>query len=73
MTLTTPDLDDAALAATMRLAGVTTKKDAVNTALREYAARHRRIAALEHYAELAQGWDYESWERRHEAEKNGGE
>ncbi|MET8677805.1 type II toxin-antitoxin system VapB family antitoxin [Streptomyces sp. NPDC004647] len=46
MSRTTLDLDDEALAATMRLAGVTTKKDAVNTALREYAARHRRIETV---------------------------
>ncbi|MGH3323620.1 MAG: type II toxin-antitoxin system VapB family antitoxin [Streptomyces sp.] len=47
MSLTTLDLDDEALAAAMRLAEVTDKQDAVNTALREYAARHHRIAALE--------------------------
>jgi hypothetical protein len=32
----------------------------------------RRIAAMEHYADLAAGWDHESWERQHETEKRGG-
>jgi hypothetical protein len=33
----------------------------VNLALREYSARHRRIAALDHYSTVAEGWDYEGW------------
>jgi Arc/MetJ family transcription regulator len=69
MSLTTLDLDDEALAQTMKLAGATTKKEAVNTALREFAARHRRIASLERFADLGAGWDHESWERAHAAEK----
>jgi Arc/MetJ family transcription regulator len=69
MSLTTLDLDDDALAEAMRLSGVRTKKDTVNTALREYAARHRRIDALERYAALGQGWDHEAWERQHRAAK----
>jgi Arc/MetJ family transcription regulator len=69
MSLTTLDIDDEALAAAMQLAGAKTKKDAVNTALREYAARHRRIAALERYAALGADWDYQSWAREHAAEK----
>ncbi|MET4921647.1 type II toxin-antitoxin system VapB family antitoxin [Streptomyces sp. PSRA5] len=72
MSLTTIDLDDEALADAMRVSGIRTKKEAVNTALREYTARHRRIAALEDYASLAEGWDHESWERRRAAEKRGG-
>lgn len=35
------DLDEEALAEVMRLSGARTKKDTVNLALREYAARHR--------------------------------
>jgi Arc/MetJ family transcription regulator len=62
--LTQIDLDEDALAEAMRLSGVKTKKETVNLALREYAARHRRIAALEHYAALAAGWDYQEWERQ---------
>jgi len=36
----------------------------------EFAARHPRIAALEHYATLAAGWDFEGWEHRRAAEKD---
>ncbi|MET9557524.1 type II toxin-antitoxin system VapB family antitoxin [Streptomyces sp. NPDC006645] len=71
MSLTTIDLDDEALADAMRVSGIRTKKEAVNTALREFTARHRRIAALEEYASLAEGWDYESWERQRASEKRG--
>lgn len=70
MALTQIDLDEDALAEAMRLAGTRTKKDTVNLALREFAARHRRIAALEHYAALAAGWDYQDWERRRMDEKD---
>lgn len=61
MTVTQIDLDDDALTEAMRLSGARSKKETVNLALREYAARHRRIAALDHYAEVAQGWDFEGW------------
>lgn len=56
----------------MRLSGSRTKKDTVNLALREFAARHRRIAALEHYASLAAGWDYQDWQHRRADEKDPG-
>ena len=62
MTITQIDLDDEALADAMRLSGARSKKDTVNLALREYAARHRRIAALDTYVTAAQGWDYEGWQ-----------
>jgi Arc/MetJ family transcription regulator len=61
MAVTQIDLDDDALAEAMRLSGARTKKETVNLALREYAARHRRVAALDHYAAAAQAWDYEGW------------
>lgn len=61
MTVTQIDLDDDALAEAMRLSGAKSKKETVNLALREYAARHRRVAALEHHAAAAQSWDYEGW------------
>jgi Arc/MetJ family transcription regulator len=67
--LTQIDIDEDALAEAMRLSGAKTKKETVNLALREFAARHRRVAALEHYAALAQGWDFEGWEQRRAAEK----
>jgi Arc/MetJ family transcription regulator len=68
--LTQIDIDDDALAEAMRLSGTKTKTDTVNLALREFAARHRRVAALEHYARLAVGWDFEEWEHRRAAEKD---
>jgi Arc/MetJ family transcription regulator len=68
--LTQVDIDEEALAEAMRLSGARTKKETVNLALREFAARHRRVAALEHYATLAEGWDFEGWEHRRAAEKD---
>jgi len=68
--LTQIDIDEDALAEAMRLSGAKTKKETVNVALREFAARHRRVAALEHYAQLAAGWDFEGWEQRRAAEKD---
>ena len=65
MTVTQIDLDDDALAEAMKLSGAKSKKETVNLALREYSARHRRIAALDHYAAVAQGWDYEGWQETH--------
>jgi Arc/MetJ family transcription regulator len=61
MTVTQIDLDDDALTEAMRLSGAKSKKETVNLALREYSARHRRIAALDHYATVARGWDHEGW------------
>jgi Arc/MetJ family transcription regulator len=70
MTITQIDLDDEALAAAMRLSGARSKKETVNLALREYAARHGRIAALDHYATAAQAWDYEGWQELRRAGKS---
>ncbi|WP_017623679.1 type II toxin-antitoxin system VapB family antitoxin [Nocardiopsis chromatogenes] len=72
MALTQIDIDPEALDEAIRLSGAKTKKEAVNLALREYAARHQRIAALEHFAELSASWDYEDWRRR-ESEKGSAE
>ncbi|WP_415952308.1 type II toxin-antitoxin system VapB family antitoxin [Streptomyces sp. KLOTTS4A1] len=69
MSLTTIDIDDAALEELMRVTGIRTKKEAVNMAIREVADRNKRIAAYEYYAERAQHWDYEGWKRRRDAEK----
>lgn len=69
MTVTQIDLDDDALAEVMRLSGAKTKKEAVNLALRELAARHGRVAAIEHYGSLASQWDYEGWRELRDAEK----
>ncbi len=62
MAITQIDLDDDALSEAMRLSGARSKKETVNLALREYAARHRRITALDHYAAAAQNWDYRGWQ-----------
>jgi Arc/MetJ family transcription regulator len=69
MAITQIDLDDEALAQAMRLSGAKSKKDTVNLALREYAARHGRIAALDRYATAAQAWDYEGWQSMRAADK----
>lgn len=69
MTVTQIDLDEEALAEAMQLSGKKTKKDTVNTALRDFVLRHRRVAAIEHYASLAGDWDYEAWRQLREAEK----
>ncbi|WP_199037529.1 type II toxin-antitoxin system VapB family antitoxin [Glycomyces salinus] len=71
MAVTSLDIDDSVLQKVLRLSGLHTKKDAVNLALREYAERHERIAAYDHFFDLAQDWDYESWRARHEREKEG--
>ena len=70
MSRTVIDLDDELVAEAARALGTRTKKDTVNLALREFAARHRRVAALEHYAKLAAGWDFEGWEHQRAAEKD---
>jgi len=70
MSVTQIDLDDEALAEAMRLSGAKSKKDTVNLALREYAARHRRIAALDRYATAAESWDYEGWQATRAADKS---
>jgi Arc/MetJ family transcription regulator len=68
--LTQIDIDEDALTEAMRLSGAKTKKETVNLALREFAARHRRVAALEHYAVLAEGWDFAGWAQQRAAEKD---
>ena len=70
MALTQIDIDEDALAEAMRLSGAKTKKDTVNLALRDFAARHKRVAALEHFARLAAEWDFESWEQLRATEKD---
>lgn len=52
--MTQIDLDNEALAEVMRIAGVHTKKEAVNLALRDYVERARS-------SEQAKDWDYEGW------------
>ena len=61
MSVTQVDLDDEALDEVMRIAGVRTKKEAVDLAMRDYAGRFPRIEALARSRKHAEGWDYEGW------------
>lgn len=71
MAVTQIDLDDAALAEVMRRSGLVTKKDAVNEALRDYAAKLRRAAEFDSYIQRAQDWDYEAWKKLRTEDKAG--
>jgi Arc/MetJ family transcription regulator len=61
VSVTQIDLDDDALAEVMRIAGVHTKKEAVNLAMRDYVQRFRRVEALARSREKASSWDYDGW------------
>lgn len=52
MSRTVIDLDDEALEAAAIELGTTTKRDTINTALREVTTRYRRLRALEEAREL---------------------
>lgn len=65
------DLDEDALAEVLRRSGRTTKKDAVNDALRDYAAKLRRADEFDGYLRRARDWDYEEWQRLRAADKAG--
>lgn len=73
MAVTQIDLDEDALAEVMVLAGTRTKKETVNLALRDYAERHRRVAALEEFGRQAKTWDFQGWSDRRAADKHSGE
>lgn len=49
------DIDEGALADAAEEFGTVTKKDTVNTALREVVARRRRLNALDRLVEMAKG------------------
>jgi Arc/MetJ family transcription regulator len=53
------DIDDEALAKASELLGTKTKKDTVNTALRETAERLRRLEALEKLSEAARAGEFD--------------
>lgn len=57
MARTMIDIDEEALAEAARVLGTTTKKDTVNTALREAVARLRRLDALNRMQEMADRGD----------------
>lgn len=69
MSVTQIDIDDEALSEAMRLMGATTKKDTVNTALREYAARIRRLEAAEQLAARAARGEFDGAIAAHDAAK----
>ncbi|KES06367.1 hypothetical protein BU52_14970 [Streptomyces toyocaensis] len=54
MSRTVIDLDDDALEAAARELGTSTKRDTINTALREIVARNRRLRALHELQDLAE-------------------
>lgn len=70
MAVTQIDLDDEALAEVMRIAGVRTKKDAVNLAMRDYVQRFRRIEALARSRDHAENWDQDAWQAARDDEKS---
>ncbi|MES4901716.1 MULTISPECIES: type II toxin-antitoxin system VapB family antitoxin [unclassified Streptomyces] len=52
MSRTVIDLDDEALEEAAKELGTTTKRDTINTALREVTARYRRLRSLEEAREM---------------------
>lgn len=69
MSVTQIDIDDEALSEAMRLMGTTTKKDTVNTALREYNSRVKRLEAAEKLAARAARGEFNAVAAAHEAAK----
>ena len=69
MSLTQIDLDDDALAEAMRLLGTTTKKDTVNKALQETAARLGRLEAMQKLATMGARGDFDKGIAAYEARK----
>ncbi|MFJ4676540.1 type II toxin-antitoxin system VapB family antitoxin [Kitasatospora sp. NPDC088783] len=69
MSITQIDIDDEALAAAMKLMGTTTKKDTVNTALREYTARMKRLEAAERLAARGARGEFDQAAAMHAAAK----
>jgi Arc/MetJ family transcription regulator len=53
------DLDDEALAEAAALYGTKTKKDTVNTALRQAAQHRRRVQALDRLGEMGRAGDFD--------------
>ena len=59
MTKSLIDLDDDALADAAALFGTKTKKDTVNTALRDAAQRLRRLQALDRLGDMGTAGDFD--------------
>ncbi|MBB4932711.1 Arc/MetJ family transcription regulator [Lipingzhangella halophila] len=69
MTATQIDLDEVVLDEAMRLMGARTKKETVNTALREYVERVRRLEAAERLAERGARGEFDQAAAAHAAAK----
>jgi len=69
VSVTQIDIDDEALSEAMRLMGTVTKKDTVNTALREYTARVKRLEAAEKLAARAARGEFDRAAAAHDAAK----
>ncbi|MER6250528.1 MULTISPECIES: type II toxin-antitoxin system VapB family antitoxin [unclassified Streptomyces] len=69
MSVTQIDLDDEALAEAMRLMGVTTKKETVNAALRDYVNRVRRLEVAEKLAARGAQGEFEQAAAAYDAVK----
>ena len=69
MSVTQVDLDDEALAEAMRLLGTKTKKETVNTALREVVARLRRMEAFDNLLAMGMRGDFDQAAAAHTAAK----
>lgn len=61
MTKLLVDIDDEALADAAKVFGTVTKKDTVNTALREATRRIQRARALERLGEMADQGDFDDF------------
>jgi Arc/MetJ family transcription regulator len=70
MSVTQIDLDDEVLVTAMRLMGTTTKKETVNTALREYVQRIARLQAAERLAERGARGEFDQAAAAHAAVKH---
>ena len=69
LTVTQIDPDDDRLAEATRLSGANSGKGTANPAQPAYATRGGRVAAVDHYAAVAEGWDHEGRRRLRAAGK----
>ena len=71
MSVTQIHLDDLDLTEVLRRTALKTKTEAVNEALRDYAAKLRGAAEFDGYIQRAQEWDYEGWKELRAHDKAG--
>lgn len=70
MARTLVDIDDDALAAAAKALNTSTKKDTINTALREVAARDVRARMLDRFADDPQYWEQQQQARERAWRRN---